>query len=154
VRGSAAFSAFSLLTFLLDTVSAFDRSVIFKFREVRGRVGFSFPGASSLSYGATPWWRKKYWEIIADNLSKAGWSWGCVSAIDNLPTQEKFAWTTPPELRDFVPTPGCARFHINLWLGNFYDTNWNHLPQFAPHAGPTDGDEVEVVIRNFEFQQP
>jgi len=26
---------------------------------------------------------KKYWEIIADNLSKAGWSWGCVSAIDS-----------------------------------------------------------------------
>jgi hypothetical protein len=24
----------------------------------------------------------KYWEIIADNLSKAGWSWGYVSAID------------------------------------------------------------------------
>jgi hypothetical protein len=24
----------------------------------------------------------KYWEIIADNLSKAGWSWGCVSAMD------------------------------------------------------------------------
>jgi len=24
----------------------------------------------------------KNWEIIADNLSKAGWSWGCVSAID------------------------------------------------------------------------
>jgi hypothetical protein len=26
---------------------------------------------------------EKYWEIIADNLSKAGWSWGCVSAIDS-----------------------------------------------------------------------
>jgi hypothetical protein len=25
---------------------------------------------------------KKYWEIIADNLSKAGWSWGCVSTVD------------------------------------------------------------------------
>jgi len=25
----------------------------------------------------------KYWEIIADNLSKAGWSWGCVSAINS-----------------------------------------------------------------------
>jgi hypothetical protein len=25
----------------------------------------------------------KYWEIIADNLSKAGWRWGCVSAIDS-----------------------------------------------------------------------
>ena len=24
----------------------------------------------------------KDWKIIADNLSKAGWSWGCVSAID------------------------------------------------------------------------
>ena len=24
----------------------------------------------------------KYREIIADNLSKAGWSWSCVSAID------------------------------------------------------------------------
>ncbi len=23
----------------------------------------------------------KYWEIIGDNLSKAGWSWGCISAI-------------------------------------------------------------------------
>jgi hypothetical protein len=25
----------------------------------------------------------KYWETIADNLSKAGWSWGWVSAIDS-----------------------------------------------------------------------
>ena len=24
----------------------------------------------------------KYWEIIADNLSKAGWSWGCVSTVN------------------------------------------------------------------------
>jgi hypothetical protein len=27
--------------------------------------------------------RVKYWETIADNLSKAGWSWGCVSAVDS-----------------------------------------------------------------------
>jgi hypothetical protein len=25
----------------------------------------------------------KYWENIADNLSKSGWSYGCVSAIDS-----------------------------------------------------------------------
>ena len=25
----------------------------------------------------------KYWEIIADNLSKTGWSWGCISAVDS-----------------------------------------------------------------------
>jgi hypothetical protein len=24
-----------------------------------------------------------YWEIIADNLSKAGWSWGCVATVDS-----------------------------------------------------------------------
>jgi hypothetical protein len=27
--------------------------------------------------------RVKYWEIIADNLSKAGWSWGCVSTVES-----------------------------------------------------------------------
>jgi hypothetical protein len=26
----------------------------------------------------------KYWEIIADQLSKNGWSWGCSSQIDSL----------------------------------------------------------------------
>jgi hypothetical protein len=25
----------------------------------------------------------KYWEIVADGLSKAGWSWGWISAIDS-----------------------------------------------------------------------
>jgi hypothetical protein len=25
----------------------------------------------------------KYWEIIADNLSKAGSSWGCVATVDS-----------------------------------------------------------------------
>jgi len=24
------------------------------------------------------------WETIADNLSKAGWSWGCISALDSV----------------------------------------------------------------------
>ena len=32
---------------------------------------------------AARWVRVKYWEIIADNLSRAGWSWGCVSAVDS-----------------------------------------------------------------------
>ena len=27
--------------------------------------------------------KHKYWEIIAGNLSKAGFSWGCVSAVDS-----------------------------------------------------------------------
>jgi hypothetical protein len=31
----------------------------------------------------------KHWEIIADNLSKAGWSWGCVSALNS---NERTIW--------------------------------------------------------------
>ena len=26
--------------------------------------------------------RRKYWQIIADKLSKAGWSGGCVATVD------------------------------------------------------------------------
>ena len=26
---------------------------------------------------------REHWENVADNLKKAGWSWGCVSAIDS-----------------------------------------------------------------------
>jgi hypothetical protein len=33
---------------------------------------------------------KKYWEIIADNLSNVDWSWGCVSAIDS---NERTIWS-------------------------------------------------------------
>jgi hypothetical protein len=25
----------------------------------------------------------KFWEVIADNLSKAGWSWDCVVTVDS-----------------------------------------------------------------------
>ena len=39
----------------------------------------------------------KYWEVIADNLSKAGWSWGCVSAID--PNGRQF-WVVSAERED------------------------------------------------------
>jgi hypothetical protein len=27
--------------------------------------------------------RSNYWEIIPDNLSKAGWSWSCVLTVDS-----------------------------------------------------------------------
>jgi hypothetical protein len=41
------------------------------------------PDFINVRASALPGFRRvKYWEIIADNLSKAGWSWGCVSAID------------------------------------------------------------------------
>jgi hypothetical protein len=76
-----------------------------------------------------------------------------IHTLDNLPTEADFSWTTPIGLSEFVPTSeGCARFHINLWLGNQYYPDWRRLPDYSPHFGPTDGQEVEVVIRNFEFR--
>jgi hypothetical protein len=39
----------------------------------------------------------KDWEIIADNLSKAGWSWGCVSALD---IQGRTIWITDAHCDD------------------------------------------------------
>jgi hypothetical protein len=45
-------------------------------------------GTGNTSQSRTTWRLEqgaavKYWEIIADNLSKHGWSWGCVSAVDS-----------------------------------------------------------------------
>jgi hypothetical protein len=45
------------------------------------------PFISSLPCGAenrqNPARVKWHWEIIADKLSKAGWSWGCVATVDS-----------------------------------------------------------------------
>jgi hypothetical protein len=40
---------------------------------------------------------KRSWEIIADNLSKAGWSWGCVSPIDS---KGRTIWIVDAHRRD------------------------------------------------------
>jgi hypothetical protein len=44
----------------------------------------------------------KYWEIIADNISKAGWSWGCVSAIDSNGRTTWIADAHPGDGKRFV----------------------------------------------------
>jgi hypothetical protein len=51
----------------------------------------------------------KYWEIIADNLSKAGWSWGCVSAIDR---EGRTIWIADAH-RD-----GGRRFIVTFYLAS------------------------------------
>jgi hypothetical protein len=41
--------------------------------------------------------RVKYWEIIGDNLSEAGWSWGCVAAVDS---RGRTIWVVAAERSD------------------------------------------------------
>ena len=39
----------------------------------------------------------KYWELVSDNLSKAGWSWGWVSVIDS---EGRTLWIVDAHLDD------------------------------------------------------
>src|SRR5258708_7094519 len=45
---------------------------------LRSRIPKTLPGKAAVSP-----LRVEDWEIIADRLSKAGWSWGWVSAVDS-----------------------------------------------------------------------
>jgi hypothetical protein len=49
----------------------------------------------------------KYWEIIADNLSKAGWSWGCVATVDSNGRTIFVADAHRGDNRRFVVREGC-----------------------------------------------
>jgi len=51
----------------------------------------------------------KYWEIIAENLSKAGWSWGCVSAVD---CEGRTIWIVAVTSFVFV----LIRWYRQLWI--------------------------------------
>jgi hypothetical protein len=48
-----------------------------------------------------------YWEITPDNLSKAGWSWGCVSAI--ISTDEQPSLQTRIATTENVSSPDERR---------------------------------------------
>jgi hypothetical protein len=65
--------------------------------------------------------RVKYWEIIADNVSKAGWSWGCASTINS---NGQTIWIADAHRGDGKPFVAALeidrsnRFHIsnNAWM--------------------------------------
>jgi hypothetical protein len=57
----------------------------------------------------------KYWEIIADNLSKAGWSWDCVSVIDTNGTPSTARQWCHEKLTAFLELE-AARRGFNLGL--------------------------------------
>ena len=73
----------------------------------------------------------QYWEIIiADNLSKAGWSLGCVSAIDSngrtiwiadahRHNGKRFVVTTDEKLTAFLELSclGAVSRHTRNWFG-------------------------------------
>ena len=65
------------------------------------------PDCSRLYHFVIPVWSTKaahsvkmrHWKIIADNLSKGGWSWGCVSALDS---EGRTIWIGPHALQAVI----------------------------------------------------
>jgi hypothetical protein len=59
----------------------------------------------------------KDWEIVADNLSKAGWSWGCVSAIDSngrtIWVQTRSLLTAEPSAKRAISCVSGEALHEN-----------------------------------------
>ena len=104
----------------------------------------------------------KDWEIIADNLSKAGWSWGCVSAIDS---NRRTIWIADHLRRGFARLKLCAHllearsdsFNLLLLLGvcritlspaSVVGHRDLHLlaRRVAAAVGTGDGDRIDPAI--------
>jgi hypothetical protein len=62
----------------LATITGTSNSIFF--HAGHRKLGMSDRNRDNLLVGEPP---KRVQEIVADNLSKAGWSWGCVSAVDS-----------------------------------------------------------------------
>ena len=64
--------------------------------------------------------RVKYWEIIADNFSKAGWDWGCVSAVDSrgriMSANQWHIVLSQANITLAIAVLGLALGILNLWL--------------------------------------
>jgi hypothetical protein len=56
----------------------------------------------------------RYWEIIGDNLSKAGWSWGCVSAMNSA---GRTIWVADAHRGEQDPVPVCGGIGASGWSG-------------------------------------
>jgi hypothetical protein len=83
--------------------------------------------------------RVKYWEIIANNLSKAGWSWGCVSAIDSNGRTifvadahrgdgKRFVVRADEKLTAFV------ELESGIWVQRIVSTSWPDFFQTSDHV--------------------
>jgi hypothetical protein len=62
----------------------------------------------------------KYWEIIADNLKTAGWSWGWVSALD---VEERTIWIVDAHRGESMDVR-----HVSRHLGKSCERKSSSIP--------------------------
>ena len=82
----------------------------------------------------------KYWEIIADELSKDGWSWGCSSQIDQTGRTIFTADAHRPDGRRFL-------VHADEKLGAFLELQKQTAAQ-PPMVGKTGVASSAVTDRH------
>jgi hypothetical protein len=85
----------------LATITATGNFILF--HASHRKLGMSDRNRDNLLVGES---RKRVQEIIADNLSKAGWSWGCVSAVDS---NRRTIWIAPRCARKRGAAGRCAQ---------------------------------------------
>jgi hypothetical protein len=86
----------------------------------------------------------RYWEIIADNLSKAGWSWGCLSAVDrdgrtiwiadaHRDDGKRFVVRAGEKLTAFIELESAVRAFVANWF--------DRLARFFANSASLHGSE-------------
>ncbi|MBV6479261.1 MAG: hypothetical protein HGGPFJEG_02032 [Ignavibacteria bacterium] len=67
--------------------------------------------------------------------------------LENLPSSPANSWTTDSDQNKFIPFDQCQLFHMNLWMGNYKEKG-----QDNDHPGPSNGQDQEVVVTNFQYK--
>lgn len=69
--------------------------------------------------------------------------------INNFPQYDaaQNKYTTTAAQNNFIPSDGCQRFHMNLWMGNYGSAEQIN----KHHPGPSNGQTHDVAITNFQY---
>jgi len=68
--------------------------------------------------------------------------------LTNLPSTPANEWETESDQNKFIPADQCQLFHMNLWMGNYKEKG-----QDNDHPGPSNGQDQEVVVTNFQYKK-
>jgi hypothetical protein len=78
-------------------------------------------------------------------------------SLDTLPATANHEWITPAARNPWVPADGCQQFHLNLWMGNFIESERRRdsaTGPLDPKGGfnPAPATVQEVVVTNFQYR--
>jgi hypothetical protein len=97
---------------------------------------------------------KRYWELIADNLSASGWTWGCVATIDCSARTIFVADAHRDDGKRFVVRSEEKRFlSLNELPANHRASKMpNNSARFPPcsllRAFPWEGQEMDCKMQS------